>query len=919
MNNVINYSIIIILSLVSFIGIINTNSIEEQLKVKGSRIVLFFIILMTYMTLVSYPVKNILNKNIKSIKLPKGKKGPRGYRGKGGSNAICDTCGDDLCLKKILFNITNTYNYWRSLNGLNVYSDSFVIKNEYLKDKIMKHCKSKEFQKIIRKFGSNKKTGCPDNLEKYGCGAYDYMFKMWSIWTLIILKYKNGAYFLESDSLTDVDFDGLIEADDCFLDSDIVIYNGEKYKIDKSQESKRIHPMYHIKRITQPPLRNIVHFKSLTLCTENTVPKLIGTEISDSNINRSWNLMFDDANAYLNTQYSGDNVPGLKIKRIKRNIDFGRTNPTSKVNEYNSTIEFKAQGVNEDFFKNDGIPDRGRLNPFEEIKRYDAWYWGRDEKLKPEIIVSKPKIDDFKKTCPSGRIKIKKTNDYNLIFSSKNKKFTKNGNNIITISDILGDYANDENSDIFFLRPSKFIDKNEHGYFKEYRPIGDVLITETDLSNVVDCEPTFPSTTNEDDGYNGIIKKIKKLQKTTYLVSGDIKSPIDYELQRIYKKQHGINRGSIGLSIWKPIAPDGYTALGFVADQRYFNFPKLQQNSTEVTFNTIKSLRGLPKPSLDIIACVPNDLLIDNDNGNGNGNIFTPIKSSFFDQTNVDYVDQTKVDYVTLVNKISNLEKEIEELNQQKTKKEIIKTKIKTKIYTNNHFKTNLSYEDISNSDHKDNLINTNNHFKDILLNENKSNSIYINYLINENKVYENSINYLTSIYTQIPKKIKKKIIEAKIIEAKTNIEYNVKKIIEKKKNIDYNENKINGIESGLYSLSKLYDIIGNLDTIINEIEEKEVLSTKQVEKKKSIENDLFRHDKLNTFTDAPFNKIINMSSNIICRGPAKACKYSNQNDCNDDDECVWDNNCILRPNVLPHNPRTSIKDKKYSILRLYD
>ena len=127
MNNVINYSIIIILSLVSFIGIINTNSIEEQLKVKGSRIVLFFIILMTYMTLVSYPVKNILNKNIKSIKLPKGKKGPRGYRGKGGSNAICDTCGDDLCLKKILFNITNTYNYWRSLNGLNVYSDSFVI------------------------------------------------------------------------------------------------------------------------------------------------------------------------------------------------------------------------------------------------------------------------------------------------------------------------------------------------------------------------------------------------------------------------------------------------------------------------------------------------------------------------------------------------------------------------------------------------------------------------------------------------------------------------------------------------------------------------------------------------------------------------------------------------------------------------
>ena len=114
------------------------------------------------------------------------------------------------------------------------------------------------------------------------------------------------------------------------------------------------------------------------------------------------------------------------------------------------------------------------------------------------------------------------------------------------------------------------------------------------------------------------------------------------------------------------------------------------------------------------------------------------------------------------------------------------------------------------------------------------------------------------------------------------------------------------------------------MDTIINEIEEKEVLSTKQVEKKKSIDNDLFRHDKLNTFTDAPFNKIIDMKSKIICSGTAKACKYSNQNDCNDDDECVYDtasnpNECRIRPNVLPHNPRTSIKDKKYSILRLYD
>ena len=770
MNNVINYSIIIILSLISLIGFININSVEKKLKLKGTKIVLFFIILMTYMTLVSYPVKNILNKNIQSIKLPKGKKGARGDRGKSGSSAICDTCGDDLCLKKILFNITNTYNYWRSLNGLNIYSDSFVIKNEYLKDKIIKHCKSKEFQKIIKKFGSNNKTGCTQNLREYGCGAYDYMFKMWSIWTLIILKYKNGAYFLESDSLTDVDFDGLIEPDDCFLDLDIVIYNGEKYTIDKSQESKRIHPMYHIRKLTNPASRNIVHFKSLTLCTENTDPALDDFDISDVvtyqnsnqnpnrgqinnpdiNRNRSWNLMFEGANANLNTQYQDINreeqdyaaVPGLKIKRIKRNIDFGRTNPTSRVNTYDNTIEFRAQGVNEDFFKNDGIPDRGRLNPFEEIKRYDAWYWGRDEKLKPEIIVSKPQIDDLKKTCPSGRIKIKRTNDYNVIFTTKNKTFnTQTAVRPITLSDILSDEAendDDENSDLFFLRPSKFIDKNEHGYFKEYRPIGDVLIRETEIErNLGSCSPTFPSTTNENDGYNGIIKnKIENLSTDSYLVSGDIKSPIDYELQWIYKKQHGINRGSVGLSIWKPIAPQGYKALGFVADQRYFNFPEINpENLTDVSFDTIKRLRGLPKPSLDIIACVPNDLLI-----NINNNEFTQIRSHFWR-------------YLQIVN----------------TKK--------------------------------------------------------------------------------------------------------------------YNDG----------------------------------------------ENIFFRNNELNTFinittkdeTDAPFNKKIDTSSTVICRGTARACDYSGDNmerDCEADNECVYQNgSCRLRPNVLPHNPRTSIKDKKYSILRLYD
>ena len=93
-------------------------------------------------------------------------------------------------------------------------------------------------------------------------------------------------------------------------------------------------------------------------------------------------------------------------------------------------------------------------------------------------------------------------------------------------------------------------------------------------------------------------------------------------------------------------------------------------------------------------------------------------------------------------------------------------------------------------------------------------------------------------------------------------------------------------------------------------------------------ENIFFRNNELNTFinittkdeTESPFNKKIDTSSTVICRGTARACDYNNQRDCEADNECVYQNgSCRLRPNVLPHNPRTSIKDKKYSILRLYD
>ena len=103
----------------------------------------------------------------------------------------------------MMFNITKTINFWKQKNGMELLDENYIIENEYIKDRVKKHCKSKQFKKLISKFGSNNKdrSMSPQDInslddETIGFGGYDYMFKMWSIWILIILRYKNGMFFL---------------------------------------------------------------------------------------------------------------------------------------------------------------------------------------------------------------------------------------------------------------------------------------------------------------------------------------------------------------------------------------------------------------------------------------------------------------------------------------------------------------------------------------------------------------------------------------------------------------------------------------------------------------------------------------------------------------------------------------------------
>ena len=550
MNAILNYGSMLIITLLALILLINIKLLGKSFGDKrGGTLIVLCIILMSYISIIIYPVNNILKHNIVIKTLLPGEKGNRGNRGIPGGGAICNTCGDDLCLKKILFNITNTYNYWRSLNNLDLYPDNYVIKNEFLKDKIRKHCASKEFQKIIKKYGSNNKKDCPNTLDN--CGIYDYMFKMWSIWTLIILKYKNGFFFLESEALTDKDFDGLIEPGDSFQLADIVKFNTleTNYKIDAV---KGIYPFFRIRNMSNSTKFN-AHVNELKLETEYQKKY-------------SWDNMFT------NSASSTDSDPqqiGLNVSKIK------------KIKSDDNKITFQADDYNSDFFKVKGTPNRGRLSPFDEIEKYKAWYWGRSERLIPKIVI-KPGGEDKdislkKKTCynTEGKIKIKESNNFYELFSTK--KITHN-----VTGDTIDPFKQYGSSSVLFLRAKTYTDPDEHHHFKIYKPLGDIIIDESEVSKNGENN-CLPNTENH---IGNISKKITNIN--TLLVSGDIASPIDFEAVFSTVKTIGINKFSEGFTIWKPVPPPGYISLGYIIDTR--PYPDGEEP---------------PKPSRNIVACVP--------------------------------------------------------------------------------------------------------------------------------------------------------------------------------------------------------------------------------------------------------------------------------------------------------------------------
>ena len=657
-NKYLNYGYIVSLTLLVLILVFNifqgnftrfTGSIK--LSTRNIKLVMLLILLVTYITLVTPSVRMLIQSKVILKTPPRGDRGGRGNRGIVGKNAACSECGDDLCYKKMLYNITNTINFWKQKNGfekVDFFPDNYVIPNEYIKDKIKKHCASKEFKELLSKYGSNNKrspsedgtskedgltaVACPSGL-KGGCGAYDYMFKMWSIWILIILRYKNGLFFLEAEGLNEADFEGLIDKEDGFQIGETVTFStyGE-YTIEKNEEF----PFFKLK-----DKADLVHVNSLKSDLE-------------------WGGMFTT---------TGD--PDTFIQQL----EVVKKNPNGK-------YVFRSSGYNTDTCDGDNceeinttfitkighVPGGGKHGPFEEIKKYRAWRWGSDNALKPKFTIinkSENKIcetcwnsslckdkytdtdntEKTEKTVPTGGLKFKFSNSYKQLVDTQIFDNEESGNGFLIPFKPLVTYNDSLGTDpVSFFRPQVLIDDIEEPYFREFKPLGDVLLKNSEyvkgseyldenrnagggiggqIENDVDkCAPNNNNFYDEEifttilgkDGKDGggcigdipsrtVLDTSDKSHIYTLLVAGDTKPPTGYTLLDSIVINKTIGPGTDNkhipfesITIWKPIVADNnYVACGYVIDKRPYNGSSMGEIG--------------PMPPLDLIATIPKGCL----------------------------------------------------------------------------------------------------------------------------------------------------------------------------------------------------------------------------------------------------------------------------------------------------------------------
>jgi len=207
------------------------------------------------------------------------------------------------------------------------------------------------------------------------------------------------------------------------------------------------------------------------------------------------------------------------------------------------------------FFQNIGAEtefDWLNENPFDELKKYDVFYWGMGKQYRPQII-------DKCYNSIDGVNPSKNTSSY-IIRASKTNYYTKIGD----------DEGTEALTNVSFWRAKEFTYKTNVFY-----PIGDVIIGPRGNSDNIKKVRKIGEFTIQNNQLIGP-------DRQTIIVSGDVKPPVNYILIWTNKGE----RGNI-FWIWRPIAPAGYIALGHI-----------------ITRDSLMPLTGEQAP----IRCVPKEI-----------------------------------------------------------------------------------------------------------------------------------------------------------------------------------------------------------------------------------------------------------------------------------------------------------------------
>ena len=255
-------------------------------------------------------------------------------------------------------------------------------------------------------------------------------------------------------------------------------------------------------------------------------------------------------------------------------------------------------------------------NPFNEMKKYDVFYWGLPSTGRPRAVSVKPKYD--KKVEPNENIEtfsnyedMKKSN-----VSTEDKPSNDARLKLLTTNDYFFTY-DDKGTEMY---PSmRTYRAYSHLYENErYYPLGDISIAPSKKFKNAGDNLHFgvydPAKTNNNTGEVGdnISESLGKTvgpNVDTVLVAGDVKFPKRYkeiwddkqDTQERHRTRNAKNFARHRGIVFKPICPKGYDAIGHVFSSRRRVPPELLEN---IDLNADGRPKGDNQP-----VCIPKDCI----------------------------------------------------------------------------------------------------------------------------------------------------------------------------------------------------------------------------------------------------------------------------------------------------------------------